>query len=180
MITPNIWQFSAKSMLSWAAAYSIWEPISYLLIPTLVSAKTAKEYYNPKKFSFTTVVTGDFLYSTMLFLVAQNVIGRLFSSSVGNGFDWLLRFLTFTGVQWLGDASFYGLVKSLPEKYNLAYLDFFKRYGSEIGINAPIGNTLYGIVWFTLTQLMATYVPDWLQLFFIVSFLFLMVIVAHK
>ena len=179
MITPNIWEFSTKSLGSWAAAYAVWEPISYLLIPTFVSAKTAKEYYNPKKFSFATVVTGDFLYSTMLFLVAQNVIGNLFGSSVANVFEWLKRFLIFIGIQWLGDISFYGLVKSLPEKYSPAYLEFFKRYGSEIGVNAIIGNSLYGIIWLSLTQIMATYVPDWIQLFLIVTFLFLTLVVSY-
>lgn len=179
MITPNIWDFSTKSLSSWAAAYAIWEPISYLVIPTLVSAKTAKEYYNPKKFSFATVAAGDFLYSTMLFLVAQNVIGNLFGKTVGNTIDWLKRFLIFTGVQWLGDFSFYGLVKALPEKYSPAYLEFFKRYGSEIGFSAIIGNSLYGIIWLSLTQMIASYVPSWIHLFLIVTFLFLTLVVSY-
>jgi hypothetical protein len=115
----------------------------------------------------------------MLFLVAQYVIGIFFSSSVANTWEWIKRLLTFIGIQWVGDLGFYGLVKSLPEKYSPAYLDFFKRYGSEIGVKAPFGNTLYGIVWFTLTQLMATYVPNWIQLFLVVTFLFLTLVVSY-
>jgi hypothetical protein len=178
MITPNIWEFSAKSLTSWASAYAIWEPISYIILPMIFKAKTTQEYYNPTRFSFATVVTGDFLYSTLLFLVAQNVIGKMFGSSVYNITDWSKRLLTFLGIQWIGDLSFYALVKGLPDRLTPKYLDFFKRYGADVGVGAPIGDSLYGIVWLSLTQVMATYVPNWLQLFFIVAFLFLTLILS--
>jgi hypothetical protein len=144
----------------------------------LFKAKTTQEYYNHKKFSFFTVATGDFLYSTLLFLVAQNVIGKIFGSSVGNLWDWSKRLLTFIGIQWIGDLSFYGIVKSLPDRLTPKYLDFFKRYGADVGIGAPIGDSLYGIVWLSLTQIMATYVSNWVQLLLIVAFLFLTLIVS--
>ena len=178
MITPNIWEFSTKSLSSWASAYAIWEPISYILFPILFKAKTTQEYYNHKKFSFFTVATGDFLYSTLLFLVAQNVIGNLFGSSVGNLWEWSKRLITFIGIQWIGDLSFYAFVKGLPDRLTPKYLDFFKRYGADVGIGAPIGDSLYAIVWLSLTQIMATYVPSWIQLLLIVAFLFLTLIVT--
>jgi hypothetical protein len=180
MIEPNIWNFSAKSLVSWMAAYAVWEPISYKLFPALFKATTTQEYYNPRNFSFATVAAGDFLYSTMLFLVAQQVIGGLFGTSSGvKGLsDWIQRLVTFIGIQWVGDLSFYGIVKSLPSKWTPRYLEFFKRYGAQVGIGAPIGDSLYGIVWLSLTQWMATNVPTWLQWFLIVSFLFLTLIVS--
>jgi hypothetical protein len=179
MITPNIWNFSGNSLLSWTAAYALWEPISYIIFPTIFKAATTQEYYNPRKFSFAIVASGDFLYSTLLFLVAQYVIGNIFgTASVLSIADWIKRLIIFLGIQWVGDLSFYGIVKSLPDKFTPKYLDFFKRYGAEVGIGAPIGDSLYGIAWLSLTQMMASYVPTWIQLFFIVSFLFLTLIVS--
>jgi hypothetical protein len=179
MITPNIWNFSANSLLSWSAAYAVWEPISYIIFPTLFKAATTQEYYNPRKFSFAVVASGDFLYSTMLFLVAQYVIGNIFGKMpIFNTWEWSKRLITFLGIQWIGDLSFYAIVKSLPQKLTPRYLDFFKRYGADVGIGAPIGDSLYGIVWLSLTQFMASFVPNWIQLLLIVSFLFLTLIVS--
>lgn len=179
MISPNIWNFSGKSLLSWTSAYAVWEPISYIIFPMIFKAKTTQEYYNPKRFSFATVAAGDFLYSTVLFLIAQNVIMNFFGiGPVANIWEWSKRLLTFLGIQWIGDLSFYAIVKSLPEKLTPRYLDFFKRYGADVGIGAPIGDSLYGIVWLSLTQVMATYVPNWIQLALIVAFLFFTLIVS--
>lgn len=180
MITPNIWNFSASGLMSWAAAYAVWEPISYIIFPMIFRAATTQEYYNHRKFSFGVVAAGDFLYSTMLLLVAQQVIGFVFGSAgaPNTWLDWSKRLLTFIGVQWVGDLSFYGLVKSLPAAWTPRYLDFFKRYGAQVGIGAPIGDSLYGIVWLLLTQWMATNVAPWIQTFLIVTFLFFTLIVS--
>ena len=180
MISPNIWQFSGQSLMSWTAAYAIWEPISYKLFPAVFRAKTTQEYYNRRNFSFATVAAGDFLYSTMLLLVAQWAIGFLFGSGpVASIYDWIKRLLLFLGVQWIGDLSFYGIVKSLPDKWTPRYLDFFKRYGADVGIGAPIGDSIYGIIWLTLTQLVATFMSSWVQVFLITTFLFLTLIVSY-
>ena len=180
MITPNIWQFSPQSLMSWMAAYAVWEPISYKLFPAVFRAKTTQEYYNHRNFSFATVATGDFLYSTMLFLVAQFTIGKYFGSEqVATVYDWIKRLLIFIGIQWAGDLSFYGIVKSLPDKWTPRYLDFFKRYGADVGIGAPIGDSIYGIIWLSLTQLIATFAAPWIQTFLITTFLFLTLIVSY-
>lgn len=181
MIKPNIWDFSTNSLQSWAAAYAVWEPISYLIFPSIFKAKTTQEYYSHKKFSFFTVASGDFLYSTLIFLVAQKVISNIFgaATTIANLWEWIKRLLIFIGVQWVSDLSFYGIVKSLPDKLTPRYLDFFKRYGADVGIGAPIGDSLYGIVWLSLTQIMATYIPNWVQLFLITFFLFFTLIVSY-
>jgi hypothetical protein len=180
MIKPNIWNFSANSLLSWTASYSVWEPISYIILPMIFKAKTTQEYYNPQKFSFATVVAGDYLYSTMIFLVAQQVITNVFGSSPSPSIsDWSKHLLTFLGIQWISDFSFYNIVKSLPDKYTPRYLDFFKRYSADVGAGALLGDSAYGIVWVTLTQYMATYVPTWMQLFLITTFLFLTLILTY-
>ena len=178
MIQPDIWSFSSKALMSWMAAYAVWEPISYKVFPALFKAATTQEYYNPRKFSFGVVAAGDFLYSTLILLVAQQVIAYVFKSEGAKDmFEWAKRLLVFLGVQWVSDLSFYGFVKSLPDAWTPRYLDFFKRYGAQVGLGAPIGDSLYGIVWLSLTQWMATHVPDWIQLFLIVAFLFMTLVV---
>ena len=177
-LKPDIWKFSPASLLAWASAYAVWEPISYFLIPKVFKAATTQQYYNPKFFNFPTVAGGDFIYSTMLFLIAQRVILSLFGSSGPlNVTDWIKRLITFIAVQWAGDFSFWQIISHVPAKGN-KYIDFFQRYGKDVGIGAPIGDSLYGIVWFTLTQLMASIVPSWLQVLLISTFLFITLIVG--
>lgn len=177
-LKPDIWKFSGPTLLSWAAAYAIWEPISYFIIPKIFKAATTQQYYNPKFFSFPTVAGGDFIYSTMLFLIAQRVILSIFGEvSPLNAIDWIKRLLAFIAVQWAGDISFWQIISRIPAQGN-KYIDFFQRYGKDVGVGAPIGDSLYGIVWFTITQLMASFAPSWLQVFLISTFLFITLIVG--
>ena len=177
-LSPDIWKFSPTSLLAWTSAYAVWEPISYFVIPKIFKAQTTQQYYNHKFFSFPTVASGDFIYSTMLFLIAQRVIIALFGQASSlNVFDWIKRLLAFIAVQWAGDLTFWQIISRVPAKGN-KYIDFFQRYGKDVGVGAPIGDSLYGIVWFILTQLMASIVPSWMQVLLISTFLFITLIVG--
>ena len=177
MITPSIWEFGPKSLIALTAAYAVIEPISYYLIPAISKSATVKEYYNHKRVPFPIVASGDYLYSVVLFLVAQQVIGTVFSSiAPANIGGWLLRFLTFCGVQWTGDFTWYQIVSRLPR--STKYIDFFQRYMKEVSSWALIGDSLYGLGWFGVAQLIASYVPMWLQIAAIVMFLFLTIVVS--
>jgi hypothetical protein len=179
-LKPDIWRFSPTSLLAWSSAYAIWEPISYYLIPQIFKAQTTRQYYDKNFFSFATVAGGDFIYSTMLFLIAQQVISVLFGSAgPATVIDWLKRLATFIAVQWAGDLTFWQIISRVPAKGN-KYIDFFQRYGKDVGVGAPIGDSLYGIVWFTLTQLTASFAPAWLQVFLISTFLFLTLILSFN
>jgi hypothetical protein len=178
MITPNIFQFSGTSLLAWGAAYAIYEPITYFVIPALLKSKTVQEYYNYKKTPFAIVAFGDFIYSTFLLLVAQQVIkytlGAPKSISIAT---WILSFLMFVGVQWIGDLSFYSIIQQIPPLTN--YIDFFQRYTKEVGIGAAIADSIYGSFWFILTQLMASYASVWLQTTLITLFMFVTLVVSY-
>jgi hypothetical protein len=178
MITPNIFQFSGKSLLAWCAAYGIYEPITYFIIPAVMKSKTVQEYYDYRKTPFAIVAFGDFIYSTFLLLVAQQVIkhtlGATISVSVAT---WILSFLVFVGVQWAGDLSFYSIIHSIPPITK--YIDFFQRYTKEVGVGAVIGDSIYGTFWFILTQLMASFVPVWLQTTVITLFMFVTLAVSY-
>ena len=178
----DIFTFSGQSLLAWTAAYAILEPASFILIPKISKAQTTQEYYT--KFPIPIVVFGDFIYSTFLFLIAQQVITILFKGPLDSKgglspntiLQWSLRFLTFVGVQWTGDLSFFTLISNL--KYKNRYIDFFQRYGKDVTLGAPIGDSIYGLAWFILAQLML-YVPVWLQTTLITLFLFGTLVVSY-
>jgi len=164
----DIFTFSGQSLLAWTAAYAILEPASFVIIPNISKARTTQEYYT--QFPIPIVVFGDFIYSTFLFLIAQQVIGLIFKGLPPTTIlQWSLRFLTFVAVQWTGDLSFFTLISHL--KPSNRYIDFFQRYGKDVTLGAPIGDSVYGLAWFILAQLML-YIPVWLQTTLITLFLF--------
>ena len=158
------------------AAYAVLEPASFYIILKVSKGKTTQEYYS--KFPFAILAFGDFIYSTFLLLVAQQVIALIFKQSPPKSvIQWLLRFATFTAVQWTGDLSYFALISQL--KPTTKYIDFFQRYGKEATLGAPIGDTVYGLAWFILAQLAITYAPLWLQITAITLFLFGTLVVSY-
>ncbi len=173
MISPNIFSFSGTNLLAWTAAYALWEPISYFIFPTIFHAATVKEYYDPKKFPFAVVAFGDYIYSTLLFIIAAVANTAIFGlNAPANWLEWIKRFAVFVGIQWTGDLTFYGFITIIKKYYTNRYIDFFARYGSQVGIGAPIGDTLYGIFWFLITQFVASNFTLWAQTLAIVTFMF--------
>jgi hypothetical protein len=173
MIAPNIFQFSGQNLLAWTAAYALWEPISYFIFPALFKAATTQEYYNPKKFNFATVAFGDYIYSTMLWIVAVVLTSSIFGTSApANWLEWAKRLAVFIGVQWTGDLTFYMFITQIKKIYTNKYIDFFARYGKQVGIGAPIGDSLYGITWFLTTQFVASNFANWMQALAIATFAF--------
>jgi hypothetical protein len=113
-----------------------------------------------------------------LFLVAQQVITLIFKQAPPKSIvQWLLRFATFTAVQWTGDLSYFALISQL--KPTTKYIDFFQRYGKDANLGAPIGDSVYGLAWFILSQLALTYAPIWLQVTAITLFLFGTLVVTY-
>ena len=171
----DIFQVSAQSLLAWTASYAILEPASFYIIPMVSKGKTTQEYYS--KFPFAILAFGDFIYSTFLFLVSQQVIALVFKTAAKSALDWILRFLTFVAVQWTGDLSYFALISQL--KPTTKYIDFFQRYGKEATLGAPIGDSVYGLAWFILAQLTLTFSPIWLQTAAISLFLFGTLVVSY-
>jgi hypothetical protein len=162
----SIFTFSPKSLLAWTASYALWEPISYFLIRAMSSAKTVGEYYDPKKTPVAVVFFGDYIYSTFLLLVAQQVIRYV----LGGSGAWLIGLLLFLATQWIGDFSFFKFITAL--KPTTRYIDFFQRYTKEVSFNAILGDSAYAVVWLSLAQLMASMVPAWGQVTLISLFMF--------
>lgn len=171
----SIFKFSGESLLAWTSAYAIWEPISYFVIRALSEAKTVGEYYDPKRMPVPIVFFGDFIYSTFLLLVAQQVIPMVLKS----GSPWLMALAVFLGIQWIGDFSFYKLIQAIPSRSATRYVDFFQRYTKEVSVKAILGDSAYGIVWLTLAQTLQSYVSIPAQLTAIVLFLFGTLVVSY-
>jgi hypothetical protein len=113
-----------------------------------------------------------------LFLISQQVISLIFKQAAPKTvIQWLLRFITFVGVQWTGDLSYYAFISQL--KPTTKYIDFFQRYGKEATLGAPIGDSVYGLAWFILAQLTLSYAPLWLQITAITLFLFGTLVVSY-
>ncbi len=148
-------------------------PISHYLIRALSSARTVGEYYDPARMPVGIVFFGDFIYSTFILLVAQQVIAR----TVGVG-SWLAALGVFLGVQWVSDFLFYVFVSGLPRGTS-RYVDFFQRYTREVGVGALVGDSLYGVVWLAASQAALSGVPVWGQLVAIVLFLFGTLMVSY-
>jgi hypothetical protein len=174
----DIWTFSGSTMLAWTAAYAIYEPITYILYPYLLKAKTVQEYYDPKRIPFAIVAFGDYIYSTFLFLIALSIIPIAFGTSTSKTIvDWCLRLLLFFAVQWTGDFAFYKIIHQMPPFTR--YIDFFQRYTKDVGIGALIGDSVYGLGWFLLTQLLASFVCTHSMVTILTLFLFGTLVVSY-
>ena len=172
----DIFHFSYRNLLAWIAAYTVLEPASFYIIPKVSKGLTTQEYYS--KFPFAVVAFGDFIYSTFLLLIAQQVIALVFKGAAPTSvIQWLQRFAIFILVQWTGDISYFNIISKL--KPTTKYIDFFQRYGKEATLGAPIGDTIYGLAWFTLAQLTLNYAPLWLQTAAIVLFMFGTLVVSY-
>jgi hypothetical protein len=178
MATRSVFQFSPTSLLAWTAAYAIWEPISYFVIRALSSAKTVGEYYDPKRMPIPIVFFGDFIYSTFILLIAQQAIASWIApQALVTPMGWIHALLLFLGVQWISDFSFYQLITRVPPVTR--YIDFFQRYTKEVSFTAILGDSGYGVVWLSLAQALATYVPSWIQITLITLFLFSTLVVSY-
>jgi len=167
----NIFKFGWKSLLAWTAAYTILEPASYYVIPAFSRSKTVAEYYDLRKTPVAMVVFGDYIYSTFLFLIAQFVISLVLGVPESlTIITWILCFGLFTAVQWTGDLTFAQIASRLPNTGR--YIDFFQRYIKEVSVGAAIGDSIYGLCWFLLTQGVAMYGPVWAQVAAITLFMF--------
>jgi len=177
-MSTSIWEFSLTTLLAWTAAYAIYEPITYAIFPYVLKAETVQEYYDPTKVPFAIVAFGDYIYSTFLFLIALAIIPIVFRNPASTTVTgWCLRLLLFFVVQWIGDFLFYLVVQKLPPFTR--YIDFFQRYTKEVSIGALIGDSIYGIGWFLLTQCISSYASPQAMITTIVPFLFGTLVVSY-
>lgn len=166
-------------VVAWASSFVIIETVANSLLcwSSKGTTTTINEYYT--KVPVTTVVFGDFLYSTIIFLIALKVNKVITKSNIYAIQDWRLFIVIFIATQWTLDLSWALIVKTLTANgITNKYLDFFNRYANEVGFKAVLGDTLYGLCWLVLFAIMLFKVDDLTKYILIVTGLFLLVILS--
>jgi hypothetical protein len=106
-------------------------------------------------------VSGDFIYSTAIFLTAQLIFKMLEQSKTIKMNDNLTKVLVFIGIiiaiQWVYDLSFAFIVMNLPNGFS-KYVAFFQRYIKEVNFGAVISDSIWLVGWLLLTMFIIQYV----------------------
>lgn len=142
-------------LLAWTSAFVIVETITNTFLWwqfRMSPNSTVHEYYT--KVPVPIVILGDYSYSTVILLTTM----AIFKQYRGTNFASLevkdiARFaLIFIAVQWVFDITWATLVFKLRDKkVKNKYVDFFARYGREVGMRAVLGDSVYLLAWLILT-----------------------------
>lgn len=168
-------------LLAWTSSYVIIETVANTTLWWSSKGKhtTINEYYT--KVPVTTVVFGDFFYSTIIFLFALGLHKLIAKNTTLAIKDWRLFVVIFIATQWTLDLTWAFVVKTLiANGITNKYLDFFNRYANEVGLKAVIGDTLYGLCWLLLFAMMLMKTKDLTKYILIASGLFLLVILSFS
>ncbi len=171
--------FLLEYLIAWQSSFVIVELFanSFLWWSSKGTNSTINEYYT--RVPTYIVVLGDFLYSTLIFLIALALYRYITQKQSVSLNDWWIFIIIFVCVQWTLDLTWALVVKSLVSNgITNRYLDFFNRYANEVGIKAVIGDTMYGLCWLILFAIMLTKASDILKYFLIVLGLFILVIMS--
>jgi hypothetical protein len=156
----EIYYFSPQTLFYWIVAYSIYEWIAIHFILEFSKAynqKTPIIYYT--KMPSWVPVIGDFIYTTVILLVAQ-IIFKQFESKLSKYVK--SKLLAFIGiavaVQWIFDLAFAYIVMSMSPGFS-KYVSFFQSYIKEAGFGAAVSDSIWVIGWLLVTVLCMDYVP---------------------
>lgn len=157
----NIYYFSPQTLFYWLVAFSIYEWVAIYIILAFSQNKyrTPVEYYT--KLPSWVSVSGDFIYSTAIFLTAQLVFKMLEQSKTIKMNDNLTKVLVFLGIiiatQWIYDLTFAFIVMNIPNGFS-KYVSFFQRYIKEVNFGAVISDSIWLVGWLFLTMILIQYV----------------------
>jgi hypothetical protein len=170
-----LYRFHPMVLFYWTVAFAVWEwlfvAVSLKMFPDV---GTFQEYY--RKLPSWVPISGDYLYSTLIFLSAQWVFAWMtpFVASVPTlaAVPSLVLFaFLFIALQWVYDLLWATLVLALPAETS-RYIHFFQRYIRQVGFSAAIGDSLYLLAWLAVAWLLLTYVPISVALYLLIAALF--------
>jgi hypothetical protein len=167
-------------LLAWTSAFVVIEIVanSFLWWVSKGTKTTINEYYNIVPTHI--VVFGDYLYSTLIFLLALAVFRYVTKKQTIDLKNALLFVVVFVAVQWTLDLTWALVVKTLiSNNISNKYLDFFNRYANEVGIKAVLGDMLYGLCWLLLFAVIYKTFGDIPKYFLIILGLFIVVIMSY-
>jgi hypothetical protein len=164
--------FSLTTLFYWTVAFTIVEVFT-IFLAQYTTRKTIAEYYRdlPKWVS----VSGDYVYSTLIFLTALWVFSYVRRNPSFSAIPWF--FVIFVITQWIFDITYATIINRLPSYTR--YIDFFQRYIREVGFIAAIYDTVYNVIWLLILWFMLTYVPFKLALFILFFMIFIWIVWAY-
>ena len=152
----NLTNFSLNNIFIWICAYCLIEfPMRYFYL-NIVGGDNVEKWYNFKDFNIYNVIAGDLFYVIVGIIISYRIYNYLFKDE-NNIFKFFGIFLV---VQIIGDFTFYGIIKNLPQSYNNKWVKFFINYGKTAGLYAIIGDSLYILVWTIIAYLIRNLALD--------------------
>ena len=151
--------FSPETLFYWLVAFSVYEWMSIYVILAFSRNRltTPEEYY--RKLPSWVAVSGDFIYTTAIFLTAQLLFKWVSPIATRYGVNKLVAFILLAVVvQWVYDLTFAQIVLGLPSGFS-KYVSYFQRYIKEVTIGAAISDSIWMVGWLLVTLVMIKYVP---------------------
>ena len=151
--------FSPETLFYWLVAFSVYEWMSIYVILAFSRNRltTPEEYY--RKLPSWVAVSGDFIYTTAIFLTAQLLFKWIAPLASRYGVNKLVAFILLAVVvQWVYDLTFAQIVLGLPSGFS-KYVSYFQRYIKEVTIGAAISDSIWMVGWLLVTLVMIKYVP---------------------
>jgi len=155
----ELYTFSPEALFYWLVAFSVyeWFSIAVILAFSKNRLSTPEEYY--RKLPSWVAVSGDFIYTTAIFLTAQFLFKWVGPIAVRYAVPKLFAFILLAvAVQWVYDLTFAQTVLSLPSSFS-KYVSYFQRYIKEVTFGAAISDSIWMVGWLLVTLFMMKYVP---------------------
>lgn len=168
----EIYNFSIQTLYYWLVAFSIWEAFFIILFPRIYKGKSVFEYY--RKLPSWIPISGDFLYSTLILIVAQFIFKYI------NPINYKIPIFVFILIvmQWIFDLIYSTIILNLPSTTS-KYINFFQRYIKEVGFGAVISDSIYLLIWLLITWLLLKYVPINIATFILIFILFIWLVIGY-
>jgi len=168
----EVYNFSIQTLYYWLVAFSLWEAVFVVIFPKINKGKSIFEYY--RKLPSWIPISGDFLYSTLIFIAAQGIFGYI------NPINYKLPIFAFifVALQWIFDLTYSSIILRLPSTTS-QYINFFQRYIKEVGFGAAIGDSIYLLIWLFVTWLLLKYVPINIATFILIFMLFIWLVIGY-
>lgn len=155
----DLYTFSPQVLFYWLVAFSVyeWLSVSVILAFSRNRLTTPEEYY--RKLPSWVAVSGDFIYTTAIFLTAQLLFKWIGPMAVRYAVPKVVAFILLAvAVQWIYDLTFAQTVLSLPSSFS-KYVSYFQRYIKEVTFGAAISDSIWMVGWLLVTLFMMKYVP---------------------
>lgn len=175
MNSVSFFDFSNKALLSWITAFCLMEfPMKYFYTQ-MIGGKYVQQWYDFSKFDVYNVMIGDLLYVLVGIVITYRVVSYLFKKK-----NFVKFFLVFSGVQILGDLTFYTIIsKILPKSIGGKWINFFRDYGKNAGLWAVVGDNVYILVWSLVAYIIYNRIPTDIKYAIISAFVFILSIISE-